>query len=116
MKYKIAATVLTAVLFSLPLAPSVASAQSATGQSSGQMGTGEGEVRRIDAANSKITVRHGPLAGMKTDDGKDMPGMTMVFVVKDPSALSSLKVGDKVQFTVAREGGAMVIQSIEPIR
>jgi uncharacterized cupredoxin-like copper-binding protein/Cu/Ag efflux protein CusF len=85
------------------------------GDRAGQIGRGEGDVRRVDKANGRITVRHGPLLGLTDAEGKDMPGMTMVFAVKDASRLDGLKTGDKVRFTVAREGGAIVIQSIEPL-
>jgi Cu(I)/Ag(I) efflux system protein CusF len=71
-------------------------------------GSGEGEVRRIDKAAGKITLRHGPLQGL------DMPAMTMVFQAKDPALLDRLKVGDRVRFTVMREGGAFSIESAEP--
>jgi uncharacterized cupredoxin-like copper-binding protein/Cu/Ag efflux protein CusF len=81
----------------------------------GQIGHGEGDVRRVDKANGKITLRHGPLVGLKDADGKDMPGMTMVFGVADPARLDSLQAGDKVRFTVARDKGALVIRSIEPM-
>lgn len=82
----------------------------------GQIGHGEGDVRRIDKANGKITLRHGPLVGLKDADGNDMPGMTMAFKVEDPARLNALKAGDTVRFTVARTGGALVIRSIEPVR
>jgi uncharacterized cupredoxin-like copper-binding protein/Cu/Ag efflux protein CusF len=80
------------------------------------VGHGEGDVRRIDKAAGKITLRHGPLIGLKDADGRDMPGMTMVFRVKEPAVLDRLKVGDKVRFTVMRENGALVVPSIEPAR
>lgn len=73
----------------------------------GGTGNGEGEVRRIDKANGKITVRHGEIKGL------DMPPMTMVFVVKAPGGFEHLKVGDKIRFTVVQQDGAMVIQSFE---
>jgi Cu/Ag efflux protein CusF len=82
----------------------------------GGVGHGEGSVRKIDRAAGKITVRHGPLVGLKGADGRDMPGMTMVFRVKEPAELDRLKVGDKVRFTVVREDGALVVPSIEPAR
>lgn len=70
-------------------------------------GRSEGEVRRIDKENGKVTLRHGPIEGM------DMPGMTMVFQAKDPALLDKLKVGDRIRFRVARENGAFVITGIE---
>lgn len=63
----------------------------------------EGEVRRIDAAAGKITIRHGEIKTL------DMPPMTMVFTVAEPSLLEKLKVGDKVRFEVEMQSGKMVI-------
>lgn len=76
-----------------------------------QTGAAEGEVRRVDAEAGKVTIRHGPITG-----GLDMPAMTMVFRVKDPAMLKSLAPGEKVRFTVADERGALVLQSVEPMK
>ncbi len=57
-----------------------------------------GEVRKVDAANGRITLKHGDIKNL------NMPGMTMVFVAKDPALLKGLAVGDKVEF--AAEQGA----------
>ena len=46
----------------------------------------------------------------------DMPPMTMVFVVKDPSQLKGLKVGDSVQFTAEQLNGAYTVTNLEPMR
>ena len=73
-----------------------------------QTGTGEGEVRRIDKAAGKVTLRHGPLQGL------DMPAMTMVFQAKDPALLDRLKVGDTIRFVTTRDGKAFTIDSAEP--
>ena len=70
----------------------------------------EGEVRRIDKANGKLTLRHGPIRNL------DMPGMTMVFRVADPRWLDALHEGDKVRFSAENVGGALVVTAIEPSR
>ena len=67
----------------------------------------DGEVRRIDREAGKITLRHGEIKSL------DMPGMTMVFQVKDPSLLERVKVGDKVKFKAERSGSAYVVTAIE---
>ena len=67
----------------------------------------DGEVRKIDLENKKITLKHGEIKNL------DMPGMTMVFQVKDPAMLDTVKAGDKVKFTVDKLNGAMTVQSIE---
>jgi len=66
----------------------------------------EGEIRKVDKANRKITIKHGEIKNL------DMPGMTMVFQVKDPRMLDTVKTGDKVKFRVEKVGGAFVITDI----
>ena len=68
----------------------------------------EGEVRKIDVAAGKVTLKHGPLKNL------DMPGMTMAFRVKDPALLAKLKVGDKVRFVAANPGGVLTIVEMQP--
>lgn len=68
----------------------------------------EGVVRKIDAANGKITLRHGPLVNL------DMPPMTMVFRVQPPALLNSVKAGDKVKFHAEKVDGAYTVTAIEP--
>lgn len=70
----------------------------------------DGEVRKIDKANKKITIKHGEIRNL------DMPGMTMVFQVKDPLMLDTLKAGDKVKFRAEKAGGAIVIIDIQFVK
>ena len=58
-----------------------------------------GEVRRVDKAAGKLTLRHGEIKAL------DMPPMTMVFQVIDAAFLDRVKVGDKVRFRADRHGG-----------
>jgi Cu(I)/Ag(I) efflux system periplasmic protein CusF len=67
----------------------------------------DGEVRKVDMDAKKITVKHGEIKNLQ------MPGMTMVFQVKDPAMLSQVKPGDKIRFTAEKSGGAIVITQIE---
>ncbi len=67
----------------------------------------EGEVRKIDRAQSKITLKHGEIKSV------DMPPMTMVFRVKDPKELDALAVGDKVKFDAAKIDGQYVVTVIK---
>lgn len=69
----------------------------------------DAEVRRIDTAAGKITLRHGAIANL------DMPPMTMVFTVADRAWLDAVKVGDKVRFTTERRDGAMVVTHLERV-
>jgi Cu(I)/Ag(I) efflux system periplasmic protein CusF len=68
----------------------------------------EGEVRKIDAAAGKITLKHAEIKNL------DMPAMSMAYAVKDPVLLQKVKAGDKVNFTVDKINGAFTVVSIEP--
>ena len=67
----------------------------------------EGEIRKVDMDTKKITIKHGEIKNL------DMPGMTMVFQVKDPAMLEKVKAGDKVRFKAEKAGGAMVVTDIQ---
>ena len=67
----------------------------------------DGEIRKVDKENKKITIKHGEIKNL------DMPGMTMVFQVKDPAVLDKVNVGDKVKFTAEKSGGAIVVTEID---
>ncbi|WP_372825073.1 copper-binding protein [Polaromonas sp.] len=69
-----------------------------------------GEIRKIDLTNNKVTIKHGEIKNL------DMPGMTMVFQVKDVALLSKAKVGEKVRFSAEKAGGAIVVTDIQPAR
>ena len=79
-------------------------AQAATAAAAPQS---EGEVRKVDVARGKVTLRHGPLVNL------DMPAMTMVFTASDKKLLEGLKEGDKVKFTADKQNGAYVVTAIE---
>lgn len=66
-----------------------------------------GEVRKIDLAAGKLTIRHAPIVNL------DMDAMTMVFRVSDPAMLDGLKVGDKIGFVAEIIQGATVVTRIE---
>ncbi len=70
----------------------------------------DGEVRKIDKAQGKVTLRHGPIANL------DMPSMTMVFKVASPQFLDGVKEGDKVKFTADKISGSMTVTAIEAAR
>ena len=70
----------------------------------------EGVVRKIDKSLKKITLQHGEIKNL------DMPGMTMVFQVKDKALLDKVKVGDAVKFHAEKQGGAIVVTVIQPDR
>lgn len=70
----------------------------------------EGEVKKVDMALGKITLKHGHILHL------DMPPMTMVFTAKDPALLTHLQPGDKVRFAATMEGNKMVVTDIQSVR
>ncbi|MCC8392364.1 copper-binding protein [Paraburkholderia sp. MMS20-SJTR3] len=66
-----------------------------------------GEVKKVDTAAGKLTIKHGPLVNL------DMEAMTMVFKVKDPAMLSQLKVGDKIDFVAEEVNGALTVTKLQ---
>jgi Cu/Ag efflux protein CusF len=66
----------------------------------------DGEVRKIDKAQAKITLKHGEIKKL------DMPPMTMVFRIKDAKLLDTLSVGDKVKFAAEQRDGQFVVTEI----
>ena len=67
----------------------------------------EAEIRRIDTAAGKVSLKHGEIKNL------DMPPMSMVFQVPDTSQLAGLKVGDAVRFTAEQINGAYTVIRIE---
>lgn len=61
-------------------------------------GSGEGEVTAVDKTAGTITLKHGPIPGVK------WPAMTMTFKANPGSLTDQVKVGDKVGFDVKVEG------------
>ena len=70
----------------------------------------DGEVRKIDKDTGRLTLRHGEIRHL------DMPGMTMVFQVREPALLDKLKVGDKVRFRAEKAGSGYAVTAIEMAR
>lgn len=69
----------------------------------------EGEVRRIDKAARKITLRHGEIKSL------DMPPMTMVFQVSDPALLDKVSAGDKVRFRADQDAGSYRVIELQRV-
>ena len=70
-----------------------------------QEASGSGEVRRVDAAAGKITIKHGAISDLQ------LPAMTLVYRV-DPALLKGIAPGDQVKFTARREDGHYVVVQI----
>ncbi|MCM2250741.1 MAG: copper-binding protein [Ramlibacter sp.] len=98
----------SSVLGHLPAQAQSASGVTASAQAAGELA--DGEVRKVDKENKKVTLKHGPI------DSLDMPPMTMVFQVADASMLDKLQPGDKVRFRVARQSGRMTVTEIQSVK
>jgi len=67
----------------------------------------EGVIQKVDAAQQKITIKHGPI------DNLGMPAMTMVFKAADPAMLKAITPGEKVRFDADRVNGQITVTKIE---
>ncbi|MGF7000548.1 Cu/Ag efflux protein CusF [Paraburkholderia sp. GAS32] len=70
-------------------------------------GMSHGEIKKVDAAAGKLTIKHGPLENLGMD------AMTMVFKVKDPAMISQVKVGDKIDFVAEEVDGALTVTKLQ---
>lgn len=69
-----------------------------------------GEVKKVDKDTGKVTIKHGPIKNL------DMPGMTMIFRVKDAAMLDQIKAGDKINFAADKVNGAFTLMQIEQVK
>lgn len=70
-----------------------------------QQADATGEVRRVDAAAGKVSIKHDAISAL------DLPAMTLVYQI-DPALLAGIKPGDKVCFTATRKDGRYVVTAI----
>ncbi len=70
----------------------------------------DGEIKKIDKDAGKITIKHGEIKNL------DMPGMTMVFTVKDKSLLDKVQQGDKVKFHAISDNGKLMVTDVQPVK
>jgi Cu/Ag efflux protein CusF len=68
-----------------------------------------GEITKLDAARSRLTLKHERIASIKMD------AMTMPFKVKDKALLEGRKVGEKVQFAVRVDDGDLFITQMRSL-
>ncbi|KUL94378.1 RND transporter [Bosea sp. WAO] len=66
-----------------------------------------GTVKKVDTAQGKLTVDHGPIKNL------DMDAMMMVFRAGDPDMLKTVKAGDKIKFTAERVNGQITVTKIQ---
>jgi Cu(I)/Ag(I) efflux system periplasmic protein CusF len=101
-------TLLAAASFAVPAqtttTPAPASAEHAAHHNAAAMA--DAEVRKIDKAQSKLTLKHGEIKKL------DMPPMTMVFRVKDAKLLEGLAVGDKIKFDAEQIEGNYTVTAV----
>jgi Cu/Ag efflux protein CusF len=105
----LAATLASSALFS-PLAHAASVNTLASTPASASAMAAEltnGEVRKIDKDTGKITIKHEAIKNL------DMPGMTMVFQVKDKAMLDSLHANDKIKFMANNDNGKMTVTEIQ---
>jgi Cu/Ag efflux protein CusF len=68
--------------------------------------TVSGTVEKVDAAQGKVTIDHGPIPNLNMD------AMTMVFRAQDPAVLKGVKAGDRIQFQADRVNGQISVVTI----
>ena len=67
----------------------------------------EGEVRKVDKTQQKVTIKHGGIGNL------DMPPMTMVFRVRARPMLEGLAPGTQVRFRAERIDSQYTLTQIE---
>ena len=111
MKTRIAPALIAFVAAGASLLAAAQTAHSAHGKApassaAAAMPLADGLVKKIDKANRKVTLSHGPLPN-------GMPAMTMPFRVKDAAWLDQLKPGDKIRFAMEDANGVLTVTRIE---
>lgn len=91
-----------------PTTPAAAAPTAPTETASSSLPWAEAEVRRVDTAAGKISLKHGEIKNL------DMPPMTMVFQLQDKALLGNLKAGDRVRFTADKVNGSYTVLALEP--
>ena len=100
------ATALAATL--IAAAPTFAQSSQSAGKAPAAITANtEGEVRKVDKAAGKLTLKHGPIVNL------EMPAMTMVFRVKDPTMLDKVQAGDNVRFKAEKIDGTITVTEIQ---
>ena len=75
--------------------------------SAAQAQTVSGTVKKVDDAQGKLTIDHGPIKNL------DMESMTMIFRAADPAMLKGLKAGDKIKFDADRVNGQITVTKLQ---
>lgn len=99
------ALILSAALASLAPWAAIAATDAPAAGATASVGYTDGEVKKVDAEQGKITLKHGPI------DNLGMPGMTMVFRA-DAAVLAKVKPGDNVRFKADKVDGAIKVTEL----
>ncbi len=67
----------------------------------------DGEVRKVDKAEGRITIKHGAMPKF------DMPPMTMAYRAKDKAMVDQVKAGDRIRFDAENAGGEFTLLRLE---
>ena len=78
------------------------------GAAMAQSASADGEIRKLDAAASRVVIKHGEWKGM------NMGAMTMAFKANPPTLLRGLQVGQRIGFDVMTHGMAAEITAVRP--
>jgi Cu/Ag efflux protein CusF len=71
--------------------------------------SGEGEIRKVNAEERQVILRHGDWKG------GNMAAMTMPIAVAPAINLNEVRRGDRVAFDVKKESGQWVVTRLQPI-
>jgi Cu/Ag efflux protein CusF len=66
----------------------------------------QGVVRAVAPEMNRIFIEHGDIPGL-------MEAMTMAFEPADPNLLNGLVAGDRVQFTLQKQGDRLTVIAIQ---
>lgn len=108
------------VIAALGLAATPVLAQSMSGDMKGMAGMkhdtpdmkaaqATGTVTAVDAKAGTVTISHNPIAAL------NWPAMTMPFKVNPVALIKSVKVGQKIRFTVMTGGASPEVTAIQAI-
>lgn len=106
MKYLTRVLLIVSVL-GVPVVYAASDTAAPNGAATASTQLSEGEIRKVDKAAGKVTIKHGPLQNL------GMPGMVMVFRVKDAAWLEQMKPGDKIRFLAEKVNGAFTVVHYE---
>ena len=82
-----------------------------TAQENEKVHHGTGAVQKVDAANGRVIIAHGPISSLH------WPPMTMGFAVQDKKQLEHLIVGERIDFDLVQSAkDQYVVTRITPIK